>query len=66
MISEFKKGSLYMYNPTDYYLSKYYTDVPVLSLRKNKNYTTWLCLFPDGNTGGCHPQHLKDITLKKK
>ena len=62
MISRLKKGSLYLYNPTDY-LGKYYINIPVISLCKNKDYPTWLCLFPDGNTGGCHPQHLKDITL---
>ena len=65
MVSKFSKGSLYLYKPTDY-LGKYYIDVPVLSLCINKNYPTWLCLFPDGSTGGCHPRHLKDITLKKK
>ena len=65
MISKFKKGRLCLYNPKDY-LGKYYIDVPVLTLCINKNYPTWLCLFPDGTTGGCHPQHLKDITLKKK
>ena len=63
MTPEFKKGSLCLYNPTNY-LGKYYIDVPVIILRMNKNYTTWLCLFPDGITGGCHPQHLKDITRK--
>ena len=65
MIPKFKKGRLCLYNPTDY-LGKYYIDVPVVTLCINKNYPTWLCLFPDGSTGGCHPRHLKDITLKKK
>ncbi len=64
MIPKFKKGRLCLYKPTDY-LSKYYIDVPVLTLCINKNYPTWLCLFPDGTTGGCHPQHLKDITLQR-
>ena len=65
MPPKFKKGRLCLYNPTDY-LGKYYIDVPVVTLCINKNYPTWLCLFPDGSTGGCHPRHLKDITLKKK
>ena len=59
---KFKKGRLYLYKPTDY-LGRYYFDVPVLALCINKNYPTWLCLFPNGTTGGCHPQDLKDITL---
>ena len=63
MTPKFKKGILCLYNPTDY-LGKYYIDVPVLTLCINKNYPTWLCLFPDGVTGGCHPQHLKDIAIK--
>ena len=64
MIHKFKTGNLYLYNPSDY-LGKYFINVPVLTLRINKNYpTTWLCLFPDGSTGGCHAQHLKDITIK--
>ena len=62
MISKFKKGRLCLYSLPNY-LGKYYINLPVLTLCINKNYTTWLCLFPDGTTGGCHPQHLKDITL---
>ena len=64
MIPKFKKGRLYLYQPTDYLKSKGFNNVPVLALRINKNYPTWLCLFPNGSTGGCHPKNLKDITLK--
>ena len=63
MIPKFKKGSLYLYNPTNFH-GRHYINVPVLSLCLNKDYPTWLCLFPNGRTGGCHPQHLKDITVK--
>ena len=64
MTPKFKKGSLCLYNPTNY-LGKYYTDVPVIILRMNKNYTTCLCLFPDGITGGCYFDQLKDVTQQR-
>ena len=60
MIPKFKKGNLYLYN-----LKKHYVDVPVLTLCINKNYCTWLCLFPDGKVGGLFPEDLKDITIKR-
>lgn len=59
---KFKKGNLYLYKPKNY-LKKHFFDTPVLALCKNKNYPTWLCLFPDGNTGGVFPYDLTDITL---
>jgi len=66
IMTKFKKGRLYLYNPVTLYHSshkRFYSNVPVIALRINKNYQTWLCLFPDGITGGCHPHDLKDITL---
>ena len=68
MIPKFKKGNLYLYNPIPLYHNshkRHYSNTPVLTLCINKNYSTWLCLFPNGKTGGCHPQHLKDITIKR-
>ena len=61
MTPKFNKGKLFLYK----YIgnSMHFNDIPVLTLCINKNYPTWLCLFPDGSTGGCHPRHLKDITL---
>lgn len=70
IIPKFKKGRLYLYSPvtrgwkTEDRIKKGKANVIVLSLCINKNYPTWLCLFPDGNTGGCYPQDLIDITLK--
>ena len=68
---KFKKGSLCLYNQRGYF-GKYYIDVPVIILRMNKNYKTWLCLFPDGITGfyniqfkrllGGSYQHVEDNT----
>ena len=64
-ITKFQKGKLCLYNP-DNYLRTHYSDVPVLTLSANKNYPTWLCLFPDGSTGGCYPRNLTDITIKNE
>lgn len=64
MIPKFKKGNLYLYNPKNY-LKKHYVNVPVLTLCINKNYSTWLCLFPDGKRGGLFPEDLKDVTIKR-
>ena len=65
--NKFKKGRLYLYNPVyaGNIKSKYYVDIPVLSLHKSKNYAEWLCFFPDGRIDECHPEHLTDISLKK-
>ena len=68
IIPKFKKGNLYLYNPVILYDSthkKFYSNVPVVALCINKNYPTWLCFFPDGRSGGCHPHDLKDITIKR-
>ena len=65
---KFKKGKLYLYNSKlgSDYLSSNYNNLPVISLSINKNYPTWVCLFPNGMRGGLFPEDLKDITLKKK
>ena len=62
---KFKKGNLYLYNPRNH-LKRYYTDVPVITLCRNKNYPTWLCLFPNLMAGGVYPDDLTDVTLKKQ
>ena len=64
MTPKFKKGKLFLYQHS--FHNMHFNDIPVLTLCINKNYPTWLCLFPDGSTGGCHPSHLKDITVKDK
>ena len=62
IVLKFKKGNLYLYNPKRD-VKKRYSNVPVLTLSINKNYPTWLCLFPNGTVGGCYPEDLTDITL---
>ena len=66
MVAKFKKGNLYLCNLASE--NNYFTKIPVVALSKNKKYkhfATWLCLLPNGSTGGFHPNTLKDITLEK-
>ena len=67
MIPKFKKGRLYLYNPKlgSEYLMSIYNNLPVLAC-KDGNYSTWLCLLPDGTTERLSYKDLTDITLKKK
>ena len=44
--------------------SRYYVDLPVVVIKKNKNINTWLCLLPNKTFGGFHPEEMNNITLK--
>ena len=69
-----KAGKLYLYNMNkEVDRGGRYIDMPVIALSRNENhypyiegndeYPTWLCLLPNGTTGGLYPRCLTDITL---
>ena len=67
MITKFKKGNLYLCNLASE--NNKFIKIPVIALRANKkfkHFSTWLCLLPNGSTGGFHPHTLEDITVKNK
>ena len=71
--NKIKAGNLYLYNmDKDVDTDGSYVNVPVITLKRNKNdygfiegnneYPTWVCLFPNATTGGIYPRCLTDIT----
>ncbi len=73
-LNKIKSGNLYLYTmDKDVDKKGRYTEVPVIALKENScsfltkkegEYPTWLCLFPNLKTGGLYPRCLTDITLK--
>ena len=67
-----KAGNLYLYTmDEDADPRGRYIDVPVIALEENSfsllkregEYPTWLCLFPNLTTGGLYPRCLTDVTV---
>ncbi len=70
--NKIKAGNLYLYTmDEDADPRGRYIDVPVIALEENSfsslkregEYPTWLCLFPNLTTGGLYPRCLTDVTV---